>query len=250
MICQTFTLFQWFLAVVAAFCIGLSKSGFSGVGLLTVIIMARLFPSKESTGILLPLLIAGDILSVIVFHQHARWSHIWRMLPPTILGILAGYVVMQHIPGVAFRPLIGWIVLLMVILQAARQIAPRAFTHVPHAGWFAWTMGGWAGIATMLANAAGPIMSLYLLAIAVPKYELVGTSGWFFLLVNVFKVPFSAHLGLINSSTLLFNLLLLPIVAGGIFFGRRLIHLIPQTVFERLLLGFASIAALYLIGLF
>ncbi|MES2569428.1 MAG: sulfite exporter TauE/SafE family protein [Verrucomicrobiota bacterium] len=250
MIWQTFTTLHWSLALVAAFCIGFSKGGFSGVGLVTVIIMARLFPSKESTGILLPLLIAGDIFSVLAFHQHARWRYVWRMLPPTVAGILIGYLLMQQIPGAAFAPVIGWIVLVMALLQGARQIVPGAFLEVPHARWFAWLMGGWTGIATMLANAAGPIMSLYLLAISVPKYELVGTSGWFFLLVNLFKVPFSAHLGLITPETLLFNLLLVPIVAAGIFAGRRLIQVIPQQLFERLLLGFALVAALHLIGLF
>ncbi len=246
----TFTPGQWLLAMLSAFCIGFSKSGFSGVGLLTVIIMARLFPPRESTGILLPLLITGDILSVLVFHQHARWVHIWRMLPPTVVGIVVGYFLMQHISAAAFGPVIGCIVLLMVVLQTIRQCAPDAYSRLPHSRWFAWMMGAWAGLATMLANAAGPIMALYFLAIAVPKYELLGTSAWFFLIVNIFKVPFSASLGLITGGSLLFNLLLIPVVGAGIFAGRRLIRHIPQRLFERLLLIFAALAALRLIGVF
>jgi uncharacterized protein len=241
---------QWLIAAVAAFCIGLSKSGFMGVGLITVVIMARLFPPRESTGILLPLLIAGDILSVCVFHQHARWAHIGRMLPPTIIGILAGFVIMQHLPGGVFGPVIGWIVLVMVILQILRKTTPTLYASVPHTRAFAWFIGAWSGVATMLANAAGPVMALYFLAINVPKYEFVGTTAWFFLLVNVFKVPFSAHLGLIHTTSLFFNLVLIPAVAVGIWAGRRLVRVIPQELFEHLMLLFAAVAALRLIGLF
>lgn len=240
---------QWLLAAVAAFCIGFSKSGFAGVGLVTVVLMARQFDPRHSTGVLLPLLIVGDILSVLVFHQHARWTHIWRMLPPTILGIVAGYLVMQRIPDAAFGPVIGWIVLGMVLLQLARSAIPRLHAHLPDSRLFAWLMGAWSGIATMLANAAGPIMALYFVAIRVPKYEFVGTSAWFFLIVNVFKVPFSAHLGLITGGSLRFNLVLIPVVALGIVAGRWLVRIISQRLFERILLAFAALAALRLIGL-
>src|SRR5947209_5518587 len=89
---------QWLLAILAALCIGVSKSGFSGLGLVTVIVMARLFPPRESTGLLLPLLICGDIFAVLGFRQHAQWKQIWRMLPPTAVGIVSGFFVMRYIP--------------------------------------------------------------------------------------------------------------------------------------------------------
>lgn len=238
---------QWSLAVLAAFCIGFSKSGFPGAGLATVIIMAHLFGARESTGALLPMLICGDILSVRVFHQHARWDLIRRMLPPTAIGIILGYILMHWLPGSAFRPVIGWIVLTMVILQAARRWRPEWYAGVPHSRSFAIAMGVATGIATMLANAAGPVMGLYFLAIDTPKFALVGTSSWFFLIVNVFKVPFSAQLGLIHGMTLLFNLLLIPVIAAGIFSGQRLMRSIPQSLFEALLLLFATIASVRMI---
>ena len=238
---------QWFWAVVAAFCVGFSKSGFAGVGLVTVVVMARLFPPRESTGVLLPLLIVGDLLSVWTFHQHAHWPHIWRLLPPTVLGILAGFILMPLIPEVRFGAVIGWIVLLMVILQTVRRFRPTFYTNVPHSRWFAWLMGVWSGVATMLANAAGPITALYFVAIKVAKYEFVGTAAWFFLLVNVFKIPFSAHLGLIDPSSLLFDAALIPAVMLGIWAGKALVRIIPQLLFEQLLLLFAAIAALRLI---
>jgi uncharacterized membrane protein YfcA len=243
-----FSPFQWLLAVFAAFCIGFAKSGFPGVGLLTVILMARLFPPRESTGILLPLLICGDVFSVLVFHRHAQWRHIGRMLPPTLLGVGGGYFLMQYLPSAAFGPVIGGIVMLMVVLQVLRQKMSAAYAHVPHTRRFAWAMGAGSGIATMLANAAGPVMSLYFLAIQVPKYELVGTSAWFFLIVNLSKVPLSAHLNLITPASLLLNLWLVPAVALGILSGRLLVGLIPQRRFEQVLLAFAFLAGLRLLA--
>lgn len=231
-------------------CIGMSKSGFAGLGLVTVIVMARLFPPRESTGVLLPLLIFGDICAVAAFRKHAQWSLIGRMLPPTLLGIAAGYFLMQRIPDARFGPVIGSIVLTMALVQALRRFRPDLFEHVPHSHTFAWSMGGVSGIATMLANAAGPIMALYFLAINLPKYALVGTGAWFFLIVNVSKVPLSANLGLIHGHSLLFNAVLIPAVIAGTVLGRHLIAIVPQRVFELLLLIFAGVASLRLIGLF
>jgi uncharacterized membrane protein YfcA len=121
---------------------------------------------------------------------------------------------------------------------------------VPHAIWFAWGLGLFAGVTTMLANAAGPIVALYLLAVSLPKQELVGTSAWFFMILNVYKVPFSFGLGLINEQTLWLNLLLAPAIVAGTYLGRYLIRLVPQRLFDIMLLTFISTAALRLIGVF
>ncbi len=172
------------------------------------------------------------------------------MLPPTIFGIVGGYYLMLHIPGRAFGPVIGVIVLAMAVLQAVRKFIPQLYERIPHTRGFAWFMGAWSGVATMLANAAGPVMALYFLAINLPKYTFVGTSAWFFLLVNIFKVPFSANLGLITGSSLVFNLLLIPFVAVGIVAGRYSVRVLPQAVFEHLLLALAALAALQMIGIF
>jgi len=245
-----FTPTQWLLAVLGAFCIGFAKAGFSGAGLANVLIMAWLFGAKESTGVVLPMLIGGDILSVLVYHQHARWATIRSMLPPTLAGIVAGWGLMHWLSAAAYGPVIGWIVLALAALQAWRRWRPNAFEHVPHSRPFALSMGGATGFTTMVANGAGPVMTLYFLARRTPKYELVGTMAWFFLIVNVVKVPFSVDLGLIYGNSLLFNLVLVPAIAVGIFAGRRLISLVSQDLFEWLILAFAALAALRMIGVF
>ena len=245
-----FTIGQWVLAALAAFSIGFAKAGFAGAGLINVLVMAWLFGAKESTGVVLPMLICGDILSVLAYHQHARWATIRRMLPPTLVCIVAGWGLMHWLSARAYGPVIGWIVLALAALQAWRRWRPGAFEHVPHSRPFAWSMGGACGFTTMVANGAGPVMTLYFLALATPKYELVGTMAWFFLIVNCIKVPFSVDLGLIYGNSLLFNLVLVPAIAFGIFAGRRLIGLVSQELFESLLLIFAALAALRMIGVF
>lgn len=245
-----FTSGEWLLAILAAFCIGLSKSGFLGLGMATVIIFTRLFPAMESTGVLLPLLICGDVGAVIAFRQHADWRQIRRMLPPTAAGIVAAWIVMQHLPGGSFKAVIGWIVLLMTVMQGLRRLRPDLYAAVPHTRRFAWIIGLGSGVTTMLANAAGPIMALYFVAIDLPKLALVGTGAWFFLIVNVFKVPFSASLGLIHGRSLLLNAMLISFVAVGVLCGHRLVGIVSQRLFEGLLLLFTTIASLHLIGLF
>jgi hypothetical protein len=111
-------------------------------------------------------------------------------------------------------------------------------------------MGFIAGVTTMLANAAGPVMGLYLLAVALPKDAFVGTAAWFFLLVNLAKVPFSAQLGLITPATLTFNALLLPAIAAGLLLGREVVARLPQRFFNSLVLVFAIAAALRLLGVY
>ena len=241
---------QWLLSILAAFGIGVAKSGFAGVSLLHVLVFAMLFGARDSTGVVLPMLIVGDICAVRAFHQHARWDFIRRMLPPAGCGILAGWALMHRLDDAVFKPLIGWIILGLALLQITRMQRPEWFSNIPHAHWFAWTMGMMAGVTTMLANAAGPVMALYFLAIALPKLEFVGTSAWFFLVINVFKVPFSAQLGLIHSQTLLFNAVLIPAIVLGLISGRWLVTRIPQKLFDALLLIFVGIAALRMIGVF
>jgi uncharacterized membrane protein YfcA len=240
---------QWLLAVAGAFGIGVSKAGFPGMSLVHVVVFAFLFGARASTGIILPMLVAADVLAVRAFRQHARWTYIRRMLPATCVGMLLGFVLMGRLDDALFAPIIGAIVLLLTVLQVARAARPGAFASVPHSHGFAWAMGLLAGVTTMMANAAGPIVTLYALSVALPKLELVGTIAWFFLIVNVMKLPLSAALGLIRLDTLTLNVVLLPPVFVGIASGRWLTHRVPQRMFDGLLLTFAAVAALRLIGL-
>jgi uncharacterized membrane protein YfcA len=241
---------EWGLAIVGALGIGVSKAGFSGMSLLHVVVFATIFGARDSTGVILPMLVAADVFAVRAFRQHTQWPYVRRMLPATCAGVVLGATLMGRLEERLFEPVIGWIILTLTTVQIVRMLRPEALAHVPHSRLFAWTMGLAAGITTMMANAAGPIFTLYALAVSLPKLALVGTAAWFFFLVNLVKLPFSAALGLIRSDTLLLNAVLLPLVFAGNVAGRRLTHLVPQRLFDGLLLAFAAIAALRLIGVF
>jgi uncharacterized membrane protein YfcA len=243
-----FTAWEWALAALAALGIGVSKSGLPGVSLLHVVLFAHLFPGLRSTGIVLPMLIVGDLGAVLLFRRHAQWSYVLKTLPPAVVGVAIGWLTMRSWPALPWNPIIGAIVLLLALLQLLRNSQPQLLAQVPHSHAFAWLMGLTAGITTMVANAAGPVMALYLLAVALPKAAFVGTAAWFFLLINLLKVPFSFQLGFILPQTLLFNLLLIPLIIAGLFAGRSLVAHIPQKTFDTLILLFAIAASIKLIA--
>jgi len=238
---------HWLLAVFAALCIGLSKAGFGGVGMVAILVMAQILPARASTGVILPMLIVADIFAVTAFRKFTVWSHLVRMLPPALVGIVTGFFLMPYISDQNFGPLIGWITLALLMLMVLQKLTRRlAASAVEHPG-IAWPLGWLAGVTTMLANAAGPVMTIYLLAARLPKYEFVGTAAWFFFIINVVKIPFSAALGLIQPSSLLLNVFLVPAIIAGIFLGRWLLGKINQRVFEWLMITFSLLGALRLI---
>jgi uncharacterized protein len=236
------------LLTLAACGIGFSKSGFAGVSMLHVIIFASIFEAKASTGVLLPMLVIGDVCAICFFGKKVQWLHVGRLLPPTMVGVAIGTLAMERINEAVFKPTVGIIILSLTIVQLIRIWKPKAFDKLPHSKIFAWSLGLLAGITTMLANAAGPVIALYLLAVALPKLELVGTSAWLFLIVNVFKLPFSYSLGLISLDTLAIDVLFSPGIIVGMLAGRWAVRRIPQKAFDSLLLAFTGIAALRLVG--
>jgi uncharacterized membrane protein YfcA len=145
--------------------------------------------------------------------------------------------------------LIGTIILGLTVLQIIRIWKEEWLADVPHARWFAWSMGILVGLTTMLANAAGPVFGLYLLAIGLPKMEFVGTAAWFFLLLNISKIPFSWSLGLIRLDTLALNAALTPLIGLGLWIGTMVVRRIPQKLFDSLILIFTGVAALRMLFL-
>lgn len=237
------------LLVLAAVGIGVSKSGFAGISMLHIIIFAFIFGAKDSTGVLLPLLVVGDICAVVFFGKSVDWKHFRLLLPPALIGVVIGTVLMGRLDEAVFKPLVGLIILSLTSVQIYRIWKPNAFAKMPHSPAFAWVLGLLAGVTTMLANAAGPIVALYLLAVALPKLELVGTSAWLFLIVNIYKLPFSYALGLISVETLRIDLFFAPTIIIGVVLGKWLVNRVPQKLFNSFLLAFTAVASLRLMGL-
>lgn len=238
---------QWACAATAAVCIGLSKTGFGGVGMVAVLLMAQVMPARESTGAVLPLLIVADVFAVRAFRRFTIWRHLLKLLPPALLGIVTGWWLMPRIPNGSFGPAIGWMVLALLVLTVLQKLFARVPAAAAEHPAIAWPVGWAAGVTTMLANAAGAVMTIYLLACRLPKYEFVGTAAWFFFIVNMLKVPFSASMGLITPSSLLVDLALVPGILAGVACGKLLLGLINQAAFEWLMIVFSFAGGLRLI---
>jgi uncharacterized protein len=235
----------WLIAALSALVVGLSKTGLVGIGIVGSIALTLVLPAKVVTGAILPLLILGDIVAVSMFRRHANWVQLWRIFPWAALGVALGWFMLDKLDNHAINRVVGVIVVTIVVLQVIREI--RGQLEPPKNPLLAGVVGMVAGISTMIANAAGPIMSVYLLAMKLPKLEFIGTSSWYFLVVNLFKVPFGLNLGIINVQSLVFDLKLVPFVLLGAFLGKPILDRINQLWFERIALIFAFFSGLRLL---
>ena len=237
---------SWELLALAAFCVGLSKGGLPGIGILPVLFFAAVFPAKQSTGMLLLPLIVGDLTAVRVFHRHADWGQIRRVALPALLGIVAGWWSLGHLSNGELRPILGAIILVLAVIQALRARIGKWIERTYHSHGFAWTLGGLGGWTTMVANAAGPVMALFFLAMRLPKMAFVGTIAWFFCLINLCKVPFSIALGIMTWPSFTLALVCAPLIVAGVLAGGWAVHRLPQTWFERIILALAVLGGLRL----
>lgn len=237
---------QWALAGLAAFLVGISKTGVTGLGILSVAIFASVLPARESVGIVLVVLISGDLVAVSTYRREASWPHLWRLFPWAAIGVVLGALALGRIDGLTVQRLIGTILVVLVGVQFWRS-RQAAATEPPQGRMFAVLTGLGAGFTTMVVNAAGPIMVIYLLAMRLPKMIFIGTAAWYFLVLNLFKVPFSVSLGLISLQSLPVSLALIPFAVIGGLVGRVLIKHINQQVFEMLALMLALLAGIRLL---
>jgi uncharacterized membrane protein YfcA len=241
-------LWQWAILALGALMVGVSKTGVAGLSILFVALFAAALPSsKQASGIVLPLLIVGDLVAVLSYRRHMIWSHLGRLLPWTAVGVVVGFLALGAMSDRTARTLIGAILLVMTALsywlRLRRTADERALQH-----WgFAACIGILAGFTTLVANAAGPLMAIYLIAMRLPKLEYVGTAAVFFCVLNLFKLPFMVDLGLVTIPSIELNLLLAPLVVVGALAGRRLLMRINQRLFEELALGLSGIAAVVLL---
>mgnify|MGYP001205234105 CR=1 FL=1 len=218
------------------------------MGILVVTIFMMIFPARESVGILLPLLIVGDLFAVVYYRRHVVWKYLLSLMPWVLIGILFGYVVLEFISSEQLKPLIGILVLLLIILHISREkLGKRFVEYLPESKVFTYLMGILAGFTTMIGNAAGGVMAIYLLVKGLPKTEFVGTGAWFFLTVNVIKLPLYMSLGIMTGESLFFNAKLIIFIIIGALLGVKVIQWMPQKMFQTIVLLFAAIGAIRLI---
>ncbi|GAB3675879.1 sulfite exporter TauE/SafE family protein [Angustibacter aerolatus] len=248
------TALDWSVLALGGLLIGFSKTAFGGMGTMAAVAFALVLPTRASTGTILPLLLVGDVIAVALYRRHADRGVLLRLLPSLVVGMLVGVAFLRAVDDLVLRRTLGVLLLVLALLQvldvlrhrgSARREAPE---HSPaRARTLAALAGGGTGFSTMVANAAGPISSMYLLLMRVPKMAFVGTVAWLFFLLNVVKVPFSAGLGLLTAESLRIDVPLVPAVLVGAAVGSRVLRLVPQLVFERMTLALTAVAAVLLL---
>lgn len=243
----------WEFAVLAfaALLVGFSKTAVSGANTVSLAIFAAVLPARASTGVLLPILIAGDVLAVLTYRRHAHWPTLWRLFPAVAAGVVAGTVFLMWADDAIVRTSIGAILLFMAAVTVWRRRTAEAADPdavVTRAGRVkARSYGVLGGFTTMVANAGGPVMSMYLLSAGFRKLGFLGTSAFFFLIVNVSKVPFSVGLGLIDGHSLLLDAALAVFVVPGALLGKWAVNRINERLFEQLVIAATVVGGLQLL---
>jgi uncharacterized membrane protein YfcA len=240
-------LFQWALSALSGSIVGLSKTGLPGLGLIFVPLMALAFGAKVSTGILLPMLSLGDVFAVSYYRRHADVPRLVKLLPWALVGLACGVTVGANLPDLQFKKLLGVIVLVLLALMIWQELR-RDKETVPTGWWFPALAGLAAGFTTMVGNAAGPVMSLYLLSMRLPKNAFIGTSAWFFLIINLTKIPLQILFWKnISWQTFTIDLMVLPAIALGAWLGLKIVGHIPEKVFKVLVLTMTGVSAVFLL---
>lgn len=238
---------QWCLALLCGALIGMAKTGLNALGLFVVVIMATLFGGKASAGMTLPLLCVADVIAVFYYSRHADMKLVVKLIPWVLVGITAGLFFGNLISDQAFKITIGVIVLfcigLMIWLNSSHQNR-----NLSQYRWLAGLAGIIGGFSTMMGNAAGPIITVYLLSMNLKKNQLIGTGAWFFMIINLMKLPlhfFFWHT--ISAQTLIFDAILVPsIVLGGIT-GIFLVKKIPNNAYTIFIMVSTIISGAWLI---
>lgn len=242
------TTLQLTVTIICALLIGFSKTGVPTLGIFVVAFIAAVYPVRESVGLVTPILITGDIIAILYYRKAVVWKHLWVLLPWVLAGIGVGFIVLGQIGNGVLSLLIGSLVLLLVALHLCKDRLESAMKiSFAQSRTFNGSLGLLAGFTTMIGNAAGSIMSIYLLNKGMNKTNFVGTNAFFFFIVNVIKVPFTVYLGLITPQSLELNLWMVPAVIVGAIIGFKVLPVIPQKLFQAFILIFAAAGGIYLI---
>jgi uncharacterized membrane protein YfcA len=237
---------QWALGALCAIFVGVAKTGMPGFGILVVPLMVFVVGSaRASAGWLLPILCAADVFAIAYYRRQAQARRLFELALWVVLGMVGGWLALG-LPDPVMRRLVGVIILLMVAAHLWRK--RRGERAVP-AGWHHGApYGVGAGFATVVANAAGPVMNLYLLSQRLPKDEFIATGAWFFFLINLSKVPIYVQKGgMITRTSLLFGACMVPAVGLGALLGLGVIRKLPQGMFEKVVLVLTTVAAILLL---
>ncbi len=238
---------QWSLIILSSVLIGFSKTGVGGFLLPVIPILASVFGGMSSTGILLPLLLAGDVFALYYYKRDGNWSDLRKVLPWAFAGLALGSVVGGSINDRQFKALISFSIILCLVLLVWSE-RKGAELKLPNKAWFSAFVGLTAGFTSMIGNAAGPVFTVYLLSRDVDKTEFMGTTTWFFFIINAAKLPLQIFFWHnITLSTLSVDVLMLPAIAAGAFAGIKVFRLLNEKLFRIVVIVMTAASAIRLL---
>jgi uncharacterized membrane protein YfcA len=251
MITDAFLLMQspveWSILFASALLIGMSKTGIQGINMLMIPLMAIVFGAKPSTGLILPMLCFSDLLAVCYYRREAEWRYIFRLLPSAIAGFALALAADRVVPPAAFKHLLAGC-LLLVMAVMFRSERKRKENRLAGRWWYGPAFGLLGGFTTMIGNAAGPVMAIYLLSVKLPKYSFVGTSAWFFLVINYLKLPIQIFAwNNITWSSLLLDLCTVPFMILGAAIGIYIVKKLPEKGFRHFITAVTVLSVLILL---
>ncbi|MCT2223733.1 sulfite exporter TauE/SafE family protein [Microbacterium paraoxydans] len=240
----------WAALGVAAVVIGISKTALPGGSILAIALFAAVLPARTSTAATLLLLMVGDVFALLAYRRHAHWPTLLRLAPAVVAGLLLGFAFLALTGDGVVRRAIGVILLLMIAVtlwRRWRQARAEQEAAARGGALLAGVYGTLGGFTTMVANAGGPVMSMYFLATRTPVQVFLGTSAWFFAIINVIKVPFLAGIGLFTGPVVLADAILAPLVVLGALLGLRVARRLDQRLFDRIVIVLTILGAVYLL---
>ena len=234
------------MVIIAGLLVGASKAGLKGLGIITVALFVVVFGAKASTGILLPLLLVGDVLAVIYYQRDVRWIYLRKFLPAMVIGVLIAVWIGKDIPEEVFKKWMGGVILISVIIMFWWDW--RGKSNVPNNWLFAGSAGVAAGFATMIGNLAGAFTNMFFLATRLPKNEIIGTAAWLFLIINLLKVPFHIFSWeTIDWTSLKTDLYIVPTIFIGFYAGLRIVAMINEKYYRYFLLVATALGAVVIL---
>lgn len=220
----------------------MAKAGLRGVDILNVTVMALIFGSKASTGIMLPLLCVADILAVTYYNRHAEWVHFKRKMPWIIAGVLLGWWIGKDLNEAVFKKIMASIILLATLAMIWNEY--KKSERVSGNKLLAPVLGLTVGFTTMLGNLAGAFSNIYFLLLKFPKNKFIGTVSWMFLFVNLFKLPFHIFSWkTIQIETIKYDLLLLPTLFLGFWLGVKVVSQINNDLYRKIIIWLTVLGA-------
>lgn len=242
-----FSSFQILVLIVAAILIGINKTGIPGLGLVPVIMLVFTFESRMSTGLQLMMLCMADLAAVAWYHKTANWKIIVKLLPAALCGIAIGSLVIRRLDQDSMMLLMGIVILVLSGVSIVREIWWTDSEKVPSHWSFAICAGLLGGFSTQIANAAGPIMALYLLSMRLPKMEYMGTAAWYFMILNWIKLPIFTAEGRITLESCKADLAMIPFLLIGAVLGIVALNKMPKKVFNWVIILLSAFASVYMI---